>query len=469
MIFVEGDAVDIARTMQYLIVDGLSENEKKSNYIVRKCSANHEPFVINTVREEKIIFDGTALMNEQGELLCYQCFELGMTVVDCDDHEKEKVPSFIDLATVEVGVGTTNDLVDLTQEQYVVERHYTVEQINFLLENKQVRHPNVTRLANTDKFFLRTSLPTEEVPFLPVVFSKEPLCFDKFINRTAHNAGDSAISNTLNAGGRRCTNKSIRNRRTSLLVFGGNKSSSTKATDSEDKNFEALNKSGRKFIIIPNGAIFDIVAYDQYGAAYASLKCATATWWTSSISKQNSFRDLKKHGGVEILMFDDNFTTSRFAVLMESTVLPSTITICADQDGVITGNKYGFTLTNDPISLVLEKASNMFPKPSAEIWTSLRSRFGMLGEMLWFNMFPGNSGTKTSISSADMYDTSGLKYQIKASSAGRKMSKIELASGKGVCYSSVDFMLVVVISKTIARFLRQFPDQLSCRSSKIIG
>ena len=133
-------------------------------------------------------------------------------------------------------------------------------------------------------------------------------------------------------------------------------------------------------------------------------------------------------------MFADNFTTSRFAVLMESTVLPSSITICADQDGVITSNKYGFILTNDPISLVLEKAPHIFPKPSAEIWTSLRSRFGMLGEMLWFNMFPGNSGTKTSISSADMYDRSGLKYQIKASSAGHKISCIPLASGKGVCY-----------------------------------
>ena len=162
MIFVEGDAVDIARTMQYLIVDGLSENEKKSNYIVRKCSTNHEPFVIKTVREEKIIFDGTALMNEQGELLCYQCFELGMTVVDCDDHEKEKLPNFIDLATVEVGVGTTMDLGLLKREQYVIGRHYTIEQINFLLENKQARQPDVTRLANTDKFFLRTSLLKEE-------------------------------------------------------------------------------------------------------------------------------------------------------------------------------------------------------------------------------------------------------------------------------------------------------------------
>ena len=56
-----------------------------------------------------------------------------------------------------------------------------------------------------------------------------------------------------------------------------------------------------------------------------------------------------------------------------------------------------------------------------------------------------------------MFDTSGRKYQIKTLSAGLKISKVDLASSHGVCYSEMDFILVAAISATKARFYAPIP------------
>ena len=138
MIFVEGGAVDIARTTKRLLSHGFTENEQKSNYIVdRKCPYN-EAFSIGT-GDGKIVFDGAVLTNEQEKRLCHRCFELGMIVVDCcAGHKVERVPSVTDLVTLELGVGTM-DMARIRKEQYNTEKHYNAEQINFLLTAKQVQ------------------------------------------------------------------------------------------------------------------------------------------------------------------------------------------------------------------------------------------------------------------------------------------------------------------------------------------
>lgn len=89
MIFVEGGAIGIARVIHKLNAHGLSENEEKSHYLVyRKCEFN-EPFTIKNGGDDIIVFDGVALRNEHGEMICERCFKLGMIVVDCDHQLKE--------------------------------------------------------------------------------------------------------------------------------------------------------------------------------------------------------------------------------------------------------------------------------------------------------------------------------------------------------------------------------------------
>ena len=80
MIFVEGGAIGIARVIHKLNAHGLSENEEKSHYLVyRKCEFN-EPFTIKNGGDDIIVFDGVALRNEHGEMICERCFKLGMIV-----------------------------------------------------------------------------------------------------------------------------------------------------------------------------------------------------------------------------------------------------------------------------------------------------------------------------------------------------------------------------------------------------
>ena len=80
MIFVEGGAIGIARVIHKLTAHGLSENEEKSHYLVyRKCEFN-EPFTIKNGGDDIIVFDGVALRNEHGEMICERCFKLGMIV-----------------------------------------------------------------------------------------------------------------------------------------------------------------------------------------------------------------------------------------------------------------------------------------------------------------------------------------------------------------------------------------------------
>ena len=85
MIFVEGGAIGIAHVIHKLTTHGLSENDEKSKYLVyRKCAFIDEPFSIKHGGDDIIVFDGVALRNEHGEMICERCFKLGMNVADCD-------------------------------------------------------------------------------------------------------------------------------------------------------------------------------------------------------------------------------------------------------------------------------------------------------------------------------------------------------------------------------------------------
>ena len=218
MIFVEGGAIGIARVIHKLTTHGLSENEAKSHYLVyRKCSFN-EPFTIKHGEDTVIVFNGVALLNAHGNTICSLCFKLGMIVTDCG-HEVEKVPSLIDLSTLELGIGTMKQLSRVRAHGFNDQTHFKADQINFLLTNMGLQHADAVRLAGTEKFFLREQLIlTDEVLSLPLVLSKKDFCFDGFIKRTAHAGSERVIANTLNSAGICCSPASVSVRRKSLIT-----------------------------------------------------------------------------------------------------------------------------------------------------------------------------------------------------------------------------------------------------------
>ena len=120
-----------------------------------------------------------------------------------------------------------------------------------------------------------------------------------------------------------------------------------------------LDETGGKFIVIPCSAVFDIILYNQDIFAPGSLKCATTTIWTSSASKSNAFKDLKPHGGAEILLFDDSFVSQKFAVMLKSIDPPSCLRITANQHGTVISKTHELILTDDPIASVLEKTQTL--------------------------------------------------------------------------------------------------------------
>ena len=79
VIFVEGGAIDVARMMLHLITNGFSASQESSDYITHQKCLHTDKFKISTSPgKDKIIFNGTSLVNEVGIHLCHNCFEFGM-------------------------------------------------------------------------------------------------------------------------------------------------------------------------------------------------------------------------------------------------------------------------------------------------------------------------------------------------------------------------------------------------------